>query len=101
MKKYHIKILKRSLQDIDELIEFISETYKAPLTARKYAEGILSTIQSLNKYAESIPVSTRKTIVEKYGNNVRRINYKKHAIIYNVQGDTIVIQRIIVGSLIK
>ena len=64
MKKYHIKILKKSLQDIDELTEFISETYKAPLTARRYTEGILSTIRSLNKYAESIPISTRKTIVK-------------------------------------
>lgn len=101
MKKYHITVLKKSFQDLDEITVYISETYKAPLTAKRYAEGILLTIRSLSIYAESIPVSTRNAIIEKYGKNVRRINYKKHAIIYTVKGSTVVVGRIIVGSLFK
>lgn len=101
MKEYHITLLKRSLQDLDEITTFISSTYKAPLTAKKYTDGLLVSIRSLRKYAESIPVSTRKTILEKYGINIRRINYKRYAILYNVQGNTVIIRRIIAGSLIK
>ena len=101
MKKYQIKILKKSIQDLDHLNLFISETYKAPLTAKRYTEGILSEIRSLSIYAESIPISTRKSILTKYGNNTHRINYKKHAIIDTVQGTTVVIRRIVVGSMIK
>lgn len=51
MKKYHITILKQSIQDLDELAMFISKTCKAPITAQKYTQEILSEIRSLSKLA--------------------------------------------------
>ena len=101
MKKYQIKVLKQSIKDLDDLAAYITESCNAPLTAKRYTEGILAEIRSLRNYAESIQFSTRESILLKFGTNIRRINYKKHAILFTVQRNTIVIHRILVGSLIK
>lgn len=100
MKKFEITILKKALQDIDELVKYIIEVHKAPLTAKKYTQGLVSEVRNLSIYAEAIPISTNKTL-QKYGKYPRRVNFKKHAIIYTVHKNKVIIKRIIPASLIK
>lgn len=100
MKKYNVYISKEARDDLKSLADYIADVLKAPLTSENYTNGLINELFSLSKYAEAIPLSNRQSIM-KYGTNVRRINYKKHAIIYTVQGNTVLIRRIILGSLIK
>jgi len=100
MKNYKITILKQALNDLDELSCFISDVYKAPLTAKRYTEGLMFEIRSLSKHAESIPVSHNKSVLH-YGINTRRINFKKHTVIYTVRGNTVIIRKIIIAALLK
>lgn len=96
---YTVKLSDNADQDIDNLSDAIIYTYQAPNTAFKYVQGLLNAIQSLSKNPESPPIQTR-TSLQQYGANVRRINYKKMAIIYTVHGNIVYIHRIIAGSMI-
>lgn len=80
MKRYEIIISYGANLDIEDVCIFISDVYFAKLTAKKYYNGIINTINSLSYCAESIAVSSSK-LVSSYGINARRINYKKMAII--------------------
>jgi plasmid stabilization system protein ParE len=56
-------------------------------------------IKSLAKNPESYPIRFNLSLMQ-YGTDVRRINYKKMAIIYTVNDNTVDIHRIIASSLI-
>jgi plasmid stabilization system protein ParE len=99
MKFYVIRISVQADIDIENLHSFIFEYCKSPITAKRYIEGIYNKIKSLSNSAESFPISTQKSILQ-YGYNVRRIKYKKMAIIYTVHGKTVLIRRVIPGTLI-
>ena len=88
-----------AIDDLHALSHYIIENCKAPITSREYAKGIVTTINSLSYLADSLPLFRRKSFA-KYGFNVRRINYKKMAIIYSIHGKVVLIQRIIPGALI-
>ena len=47
MKKYDIIYSADASKDIDNLFEVIAFEYKAPLTAHKYAQGVINTIKTL------------------------------------------------------
>ncbi len=85
--------------DIENLHFYIFENCKSPITAKRYIDGIFHQIKALSHSAESFPISANKFILQ-YGYNARRINYKKMAIIYTVHGKTVLIRRVIPGSLI-
>jgi hypothetical protein len=70
------------------------------MTSKIYAQGLVAEINKLSSVALSLPSVHFKQILQ-YGINARRINYKKYAIIYTVQQETVIIRRIIVASLIK
>ena len=76
MKHCKIIISNNANKDIKQLFDFIEKTYHAPLTAKKYINGLFTTLESLSHFAESIPVSQGKLII-KYGLNVHKVNYKK------------------------
>jgi len=99
MKKYNVYISKEARADLKEIADYIADILKAPYTSKQYAFGIVEEIKHLSKYAESIPISTQKSILY-YGNNARRVNFKKTTIIYTIQVNTVIIQRIIAGSMI-
>ena len=44
MKKYDVRITKSAQNDIYQIIEHISQIYKAPLTAEKYLIGLYDAI---------------------------------------------------------
>ncbi len=100
MKKYAVRISHAAQNDIYRIVDHISTIYKAPRTAEKYLIELYDTIFSLENYAESISVSSKKDIL-KYGSNARSILFKKLIIVYTVQLQTVVVQAVIPGSIIK
>lgn len=98
MKTYIVRISNEAYSDIENLQFIIAEKYKSPFTAKKYVLGIINQMNLLSYSADSFPISTLK-FVSKYGNNVRRVNYKKMAIIYTITRNLVIIQRIIPGAL--
>jgi len=99
MRKYKIVYSDQAISDLQSLAEYIIFTCKAPKTSKEYAEGIVKTINSLSFSADSVALYNRKSL-SKYGYNTRRINYKKMAIIYTIHGNTVLIQRIVSGTII-
>lgn len=100
MKSYTIRISKQADIDIENLHFYIFEICKSPITSKRYIEGIFLKIKSLAHSAESYPITSIKSILQ-YGYNARRINYKKMAIIYIVHQKTVLIHRVISGTLIS
>ena len=100
MKKYVVRISNIAQNDIFEIIDYIAEIYKAPLTAEKYLIELYDTIISLENDAESIQIST-KTDILKYGLNVRTIVFKKLTTVYTVDSDIVLVQAFISGALVK
>jgi len=99
MKKYHIEYAEVAEKDIDTLFNVIVYNYIAPITAFRYIEGLINTINGLCMtgylYAYCISIS-----VEKYGHNQKRIDYKEMAILYSVYEEIVYIHRIIPSSII-
>jgi len=100
MKKYAVRITKPAQNDIYQIIDYISNFYKAPLTAEKYLIGLYDAIFSLENLAESIRISTKSDIL-KYGLNAKTIIFKKLIIVYTVHSDIVLIQAVISGALVK
>jgi plasmid stabilization system protein ParE len=100
MSSYKIKITEQADIDIVNLHSFIAETCKSPLTAKCYVNGLFAAIKVLSYSAGSYSISTQKSIL-RFGYNARKINYKKMAIVYTIHGDSVLIQRVIPGSLIS
>ncbi|GHT00210.1 hypothetical protein FACS189421_11990 [Bacteroidia bacterium] len=99
MKQYKIQVSETAKQDIDDLYYFIVEEYDSLLTAKNYISGIKATIQSLSTTAEVYQIQNT-TVLRLFGPNVRRINYKKMAIIYTVHGDVVLVHRVISAAII-
>ncbi len=100
MKKYSVFITKEARADLKGMANYITDALKAPLTAKQYANGIVKEITKMKNYAESLPLASHKS-VKIYGMSERRRNYNNHAIIYTVEANTVIIQRIIVEAMIK
>ena len=82
-----------------EYIEFIISNYKAPATAIEHYDGIMEAIRDLRKnpFVNAVRFNP---ILQKYGCSVRRVNFKKMAIIYTINENTIHIHRIMPASMI-
>jgi hypothetical protein len=100
MKKYDIKYSNISNNDLENLAYAIAVTYKSPLTSFRYVQGIINTINNkLRKNPKIYPIQFNQSLMQ-YGLFVRRVNYRKMAIIYTVNDHTVTIQRIIASALI-
>jgi plasmid stabilization system protein ParE len=97
MKKFNIVVSIDAFEDIQDLYYFIVSEYNSPLTAKRYVDGLYQTIKSLQITAESYSIRADLSL---YGNFVRRINYKKMAIIYTVHGNSVYIHRVIAASML-
>ena len=100
MRNYEIKITDKAFQDIENVHDYIAYELFEPITADKYIRGIYDAIKHLSYYGMSIAVSEKEALLSQYGSSVRNINYKKMAIIYTVDNNEIIIQRIMAGALI-
>jgi len=99
MNLYQILFTEEAKQDIKQLSDVIKHQYKSPLTAFNYLQGLVDEIKKLRVSAESYIIQTRKSFT-KYGYNVRRVNYKKMAILYTVSNKTVYIHRVVPASTI-
>ncbi|GHT88865.1 hypothetical protein FACS189474_4880 [Bacteroidia bacterium] len=98
--KYDISYSDEANRDLENLAYTISEKYSSPLTAFRYIQGIIETINQMAKNPEAYPIRFNLSFMQ-YGMFVRRINYKKMAIIYTIKDDdTVYIFRIIPSSMI-
>ena len=100
MVNYTVYLSDESKKDIYTLTNVIMYEYKAPATAFKYIQGLLDTILSLEQTAEAFPLQSHRFFL-KYGQYVRRINYKRMAIIYTVYGSTVYIHRVMPAASIS
>jgi len=100
MRKYVVRITATALQDIENVHDYIAYELFEPITADKYIRGIYDAIKHLSFYGASIAVSESNFLLSKYGLAVRNVNYKKMAIIYTVENNEIIIQRIMPAALI-
>jgi plasmid stabilization system protein ParE len=100
MQRTVVRIAEVALQDIENVHDYIAYELFEPITADKYIRGIYDAIKHLAFYWLSVAVSERDFLLSQYGSTARNINYKKMAIIYTVENNEIIIQRIMAASLI-
>lgn len=99
MKNYKVILSEDAEKDYENYVDTIIYIYNAPLTAAKHYKGIYETLKKLESNPNAYSLRNNKSL-QKYGTNVRRINYKQMAIIYTVYEDTVYIYRIVAGSMI-
>ena len=99
---YRVEISETAMSDLRELYVWIAIDKDSPKTATKYVQDIYDEIKKLYHFPTAFPFDKNKSVVEKYGMNVRRINYKKMAILYthNEETSLVYIYRIIAQSMI-
>ncbi|MCL2328519.1 MAG: hypothetical protein FWC39_08415 [Bacteroidetes bacterium] len=74
---------KIAQRDVGRLFYAITEDYQSPLTAARYVQGIYDEINKLSTQAKIHKIEYG-AFYRQFGTIVRRINYKKMAIIYSV-----------------
>ena len=99
MKKYDVIVDNRAMSDLYEYVHFIHSEYKMPLTAVRHLAGIRKEIKKLEKNAEIYALCSNQSL-QKYGNNIRRIDFKKMAIIYTISENIVSVKRIMPASMI-
>jgi plasmid stabilization system protein ParE len=83
------------LQELKDAIEF---SYQAPLTAKRYVEELNMKMQWLANGADYFPVVPELSY--QFGCDMRRLNFKRMAILYSIEGDIVNILRIIPQDMV-
>ena len=94
-----VKYSTQSIEDRNELFDFITYQCDSPITAFRYLQGIKDAINKIAKNPEAYPIRYNPSLSQ-YGPFVRRVNYKKMAIIYTANDKFVYIHRIIPESMI-
>ena len=97
---YTLKYKPCAKKDIKSIYDYIEYKLFAPTTAKRFIEGLYAKIDSLSINAGIFAKSIYKDVL-KYDAAARHVVYKRFVIIYSIHGKTVVIHRIIHGSLIK
>ncbi|MBV5342374.1 hypothetical protein JZU68_01730 [bacterium] len=101
MKTYKIEYTFSASQDLYNLTYTIVNTYKSPLTAKKYINGLIDEINKLKYSCLAIPFCCQQSITDKFGLGSKRINYKKMAVVFTIVSDTVVIEAIVPQANVK
>ncbi len=101
MKSHKIEYSFLASEDLYNLTNTIVNTYKSPLTAKKYIEGLIDEISKLKYSCLAIPFCSQQSITDKFGLGSKRINYKKMAVIFTIVSNTVVIEAIVPQANIK
>ena len=96
---YKVIVLPEAETEFNNYIDYIYSACDAPLTAIRHYNEILELLYSLEKHAEIFQIEYLPSL-QKYGNNVRRLNYKRMSVIYTVCDSTVYVHRIMAASLI-
>jgi plasmid stabilization system protein ParE len=107
MKVYRVKLLLEAHEDLGELAYAIAHSYGMPQTAEKYVRELRAKIKSLEQNPERYAARNYR-FLQQYGVNVsllsgaevRRVDYKKMAILYTIHGSTVYIHRVVAASMI-
>jgi plasmid stabilization system protein ParE len=99
MKKFEVVTSDEAMEDADLVYDYICNTVIAPLTAARYYQGLISTMRNLGLNADGRAVDL--FLSAKYGRPTRRVNYKKYAIIYFIEGDKVIVHRVIPQKMVK
>jgi plasmid stabilization system protein ParE len=99
MTEHSIQLLPQAEDDFYAYVSHISVQYGMPITALKHYEKISAVINSLKINPERYPVRCSLSL-QQYGTNVRRVNYKKMAIIYTIDGFVVYVHRVVPASMI-
>lgn len=99
MKKFEVVISDEAMEDADQVYDYICNTIVAPLTAARYYQGLISTMRNLGLNADGRAVDL--FLSAKYGRSTRRVNYRKYAIIYFIEEEKAIIQRVIPQKMVK
>jgi len=98
MNRFIVELSEQAANDIDRYIDFIIHEYHAPLTGTRHYNGLFDVIKSLAVIAESLPISNSPKL-QRFGFNVRKINYQKMSIIYTVHDNIVYIHAILPQGL--
>ena len=96
---FEVIILPDAEIEFNHYIDHIYFAYDSPLTAIRHYNEILDVLYSLEKYAEVYPIVYLPSL-QKYGKNVRRVNYKKISIIYTLCDNIVSVHRIMAAAMI-
>ena len=96
---FRVQLLHQANEDLRELAYTIAYSYGMPMTAEKYVRELRAVIQSLENNPERYPIRQNLSL-QRYGINVRRVNYKKMAIIYSIVGFMVYIHRVMPSSMV-
>jgi len=98
MARFEIFVTEEAEKDLQELKDAIEFSYQAPITAKRYVEELNTKMQWLANGADYFPVVPELSY--QYGCDMRRLNFKKMAIFYSIDGDIVNIQRIIPQNMV-
>jgi len=96
---YRIELSEQADTDLVRLAHTIKYEFVAPLTSFKYIRELKAVIKSLETNPERNAVRDNHFLLQ-FDTNVRRVNYKKMAIIYTNHNDLVYIHRIMAGALL-
>jgi plasmid stabilization system protein ParE len=99
MSRFNVFVTPTAKEDIDNLYDFIISEHKSLNTANRYIDGIENTINRLALYAELFRTQRLPQLSPLQG-NIRRINYKKMAILYTVANNNVYVLRVIPAATI-
>ena len=98
MARFEIFVTKEAEKDLQELKDAIEFSYQAPLTAKRYVEELNTKMQWLANGADYFPVVPELSY--QFGCDMRRLNFKRMAILYSIEGDIVNILRIIPQNMV-
>ena len=100
LSNFVISVSDAAKTDIFNYIMYIKHEYDLPITAAKIYDELIDKIYSIAQNPLQFSIRT-DFWYSKFGNEVRRVNYKSRAIIYTVENSIIKIHRIVSQSEIS
>jgi len=99
LENYNLIITNEAQSDIDQYLYTINYIFDAPITAKKHYDGLYDLFRKIRKYPTANPIR-HDIFLPQYGLNLRRANYKKMAILYTINENTVYVHRVVAASVI-
>lgn len=99
MRDFEVVTSDEAMEDANQVYDYICNRLFAPMAAALYYQGQIETMRKLGKNADSRALDLRLSVL--YGRPTRRVNYKRYAIVYFIEGDIVIIHRVMPQKMIK
>jgi plasmid stabilization system protein ParE len=99
MRYFEVVTSDEAMEDANQVYDYICDQLFAPMTAALYYQRLIETMRKLRKNADSKAIDLRLSVL--YGRPTRRVNYKRYAIVYFIEGNIVIIHRIMPQKMIK